>query len=111
MILLRWLYFIVYYAWDVARSSLQVARDVLSPRPRIAPAFVRVPLRPASDLKLLLLSNLITFTPGTVFVDVSTDGLHCVIHTLYGGAEAKNVTRLSSEISRLQDQLDLLLPS
>lgn len=111
MILLRWLYFLLFYAWDVARSSLQVARDVLSPSPRIAPAFVRVPLRPAGDLKLLLLSNLITFTPGTVFVDVSPDGRECVIHTLYGGDSEANLARLSRGIARLQDQLDLLLPS
>lgn len=110
MILLRWLFFLLTYAWDVARSSLQVARDVLSPRPRIAPAFVRVPLRPASDVKLLLLSNLITFTPGTVFVDVSPDARECVIHTLYGGDSGENVARLSRDIARLQDQLDLLLP-
>ncbi|HCN30167.1 MAG TPA: hypothetical protein DIT64_15795, partial [Verrucomicrobiales bacterium] len=56
-------------------------------------------------------SNLITFTPGTVFVDVSPDARECVIHTLYGGDSGENVTRLSRDIARLQDQLDLLLPS
>lgn len=110
MILLRLLVFVLRYAAEVVRSSLQVARDVLSPRPAIDPAFVRVPLRPCSELKLLLLSNLITFTPGTVFVDVADDGGSCVIHSLYGGDTAANAARLGREIDQLQDELDRLLP-
>jgi multicomponent Na+:H+ antiporter subunit E len=110
MILLRWLKFILAYGWDVVRSSVQVARDVLSPRPQINPAFVRVPLRKCSDLKLLLLSNLITFTPGTVFVDVSEDGDECVIHTLYGGGTPETIDLLEAQIQKLQADLDALLP-
>lgn len=110
MIALRWLRFLFAYAWDVVRSSVQVAGDVLSLQPRIDPAFVRVPLRPCRDIKLLLLSNLITFTPGTVFADVSEDGSECVIHTLYGGGSAENIARLEAHIQKLQADLDALLP-
>lgn len=110
MILLRWLAFVPCYAWEVLRSSVQVARDVLSFSPRIESAFVRVPLRPADGLHLLLLSNLITFTPGTVFVDVNEDATECVIHSLYGGAGGENVARLTGMVVRLQTQLEDLLP-
>jgi len=110
MIVVRWIAFILHYAWDVVRSSLQVARDVLSIHPRIDPAFVRVPLQPCSDMQLLLLSNLITFTPGTVFVDVSSEADECVIHTLYGGDSPENIARLQQSISRLQSELSALLP-
>jgi multicomponent Na+:H+ antiporter subunit E len=110
MILLRLLLFSLRYAAEVGRSSLQVARDVLSPRPCIDPAFVSVPLRPCGELKLLLLSNLVTFTPGTVFVDVSDDGHWCVIHSLYGGDSEANAARLGRDVARLQDELDRLLP-
>jgi multicomponent Na+:H+ antiporter subunit E len=110
MILLRWLWFILAYAWEVVRSSVQVARDVLSFHPKIDPAFVRVPIRKCGDFQLLLLSNLITFTPGTVFVDVSPSGEECVIHTLYGGAAPENVARLEAQFAKLQSDLDLLLP-
>ena len=110
MILLRWLRFVLAYCWDVVRSSVQVARDVLSSAPKINPAFVRVPIRKCGDFKLLLLSNLITFTPGTVFVDVSASGEECVIHTLYGGTSPENVALLEAQIARLQSELDALLP-
>lgn len=109
MIVVRWLRFLLLYAWDVVRSSAQVARDVLSVHPKIDPAFVRVPLRKCSDIQLLLLSNLITFTPGTVFVDVSVDGDECVIHTLYGGGSPENLERLGAAIAKLQDELEGLL--
>jgi multisubunit Na+/H+ antiporter MnhE subunit len=109
MKLLLWVRFIARYAWEVVVSSTQVAVDVLSPRPRINPAFVRVPLRHASDAKLTLLSNLITFTPGTVFVDLSLDGKTCVIHTLYGGPGEENRRRLGRMVARLQDELDRLI--
>jgi len=106
----RWIAFASSYTWDVVRSSVQVAGDVLAVNPKIDPAFVEVPLRDASELKLLLLSNLITFTPGTVFVDVATDGGSCVIHALYGGGREDYVKRLADHVSRLQTQLDHLLP-
>lgn len=110
MILVRWLRFVFFYFWEVIVASLQVARDVLSLRPKIDAAFVKVPLRKVGDFKLLLLSNLITFTPGTVFVDVSATGEECVIHTLYGGDTPENVARLASQIAQLQSELDALLP-
>ncbi len=109
MIVVRWLRFLLGYGWDVVRSSAQVAWDVLSPQPKIDPAFVRVRLRQCGELHLLLLSNLITFTPGTVFVEVNEAGDECVIHTLYGGDGEENVARLSAEIGKLQDQLEGLL--
>jgi multicomponent Na+:H+ antiporter subunit E len=110
MIVMRWLRFLLLYGWDVVRSSAQVARDVLAPNPKIDPAFVRVPLRKCSEIQLLLLSNLITFTPGTVFVDVTAAGDECVNHTLYGGDSPENLARLGAEIAKLQDQLEGLLP-
>lgn len=110
MILLRLILFLLRYAAEVVRSSLQVALDVLSPHPAVDPAFVRVPLRPCGELKLLLLSNLITFTPGTVFVDVADDGRSCIIHSLYGGDTEANAARLGREIAQMQDDLDRLLP-
>jgi len=109
MIVMRWLRFLLLYGWDVVRSSVQVARDVLSLHPKIDPAFVRVPLRKCSDIQLLLLSNLITFTPGTIFVDVSAAGDECVIHTLYGGESPENLVRLGAAIAKLQDELEGLL--
>lgn len=70
---------------DLVLSSVQVARTVLgpgSPQPR----FVAVPLaRAQSDLEIMLVSNYITLTPGTLTVDVSTDRRTLLVHSLLAG--------------------------
>ena len=75
--------FFLFYLLEVLVSNLRVARDVLSPRPRIRPAIVAVPLEPGlSDRQIMLLANLITMTPGTLSLDVSPERDRLFIHVL-----------------------------
>jgi multicomponent Na+:H+ antiporter subunit E len=59
----------------ILRSSLDVARRVLSPSQPIAPAVVAVHTELRSALGRFWLANSITLTPGTLTVDIDGDRL------------------------------------
>ena len=91
--------------WELFRSSLFLARDVLSPTDYSRPKVVSVPLRATSDAEITLLANLISLTPGTVSVDVSEDRKTLFVHSLYTYDEQEVVgaiqDRLEARILRL----------
>lgn len=74
--------FIVFVAWEILSGSLAVAWTILQPRPRMKPAIVAVPLAVHNDLGIILLSNLITLSPGTMTLDVSSDRRTLYVHTI-----------------------------
>lgn len=77
--------FVIYYLVEMLRANLQIAFDLLRPRPRFKPGFVKVPLSLNTDVGITLLSNLVTMTPGTMTVDVSEDRCFMLVHGLYMG--------------------------
>jgi multicomponent Na+:H+ antiporter subunit E len=64
-------------------SSLRVAQAVLSPRMPIRPGIFAYPLEVKSDLEITLLANLITLTPGTLSLDVSSDRKVLYVHGMF----------------------------
>jgi multicomponent Na+:H+ antiporter subunit E len=79
----RMLWFAAWYAIEVVRSSLRVARDVLRSRARRRPGIVAVPLDGTSDAEVALLANLVTFTPGTLALDVGPDRRTLLVHDMF----------------------------
>ena len=72
-----------YWWWllgEVIKSSLEVARLVLSPSLPISPTMVKLRTTEASDVGKVILGNSITLSPGTVTIDVHEDRLlvHCL---------------------------------
>ena len=67
---------------ELVLSAVRVARDTLSPRMDFRPAIVAVPLDVKKDVEIMLLANLISLTPGTLSVDVSTDRSTLYIHAM-----------------------------
>lgn len=65
---------------EVTKSSLQVARVVLSPSLPIQPELVELTTSETSDSGKVILGNSITLSPGTVTIDVDDDKLlvHCL---------------------------------
>lgn len=74
--------FVAFYMWDLARSNVRVARHILSPRLRARPAVVAVPLEELTDMELLVLTGLVTITPGSLTLDVSADGRTLYVHLM-----------------------------
>lgn len=72
-----------FYVWELVRANLRVASDVLSPTPRIRPGVLAIPLEAKTDTEITLLANLLTLTPGSVSLDVSSDRRFLYLHAMY----------------------------
>jgi multicomponent Na+:H+ antiporter subunit E len=80
----RSVYLALFFIWELLLSSVKVAWDVIRPVPQNKPALIEVPLRVKSDFEILLLTNLISLTPGTLSVDVTQDRETLIVHAMFG---------------------------
>ena len=79
----RALVLVLFFLWELLLSSLRVAKDVLSPRPRFRPGIVGIPLDVTTDVEITLLATLITLTPDTLSLDVSNDRKTLYVHSMW----------------------------
>ena len=82
------------FLWELMKSSMTVAIAVLRPRMGIKPGVIALSLDAKTDLEITLLANLISLTPGTLSLDVSSDRETLYIHSMFlEDEEAKEVRR------------------
>ncbi len=74
---------VVFFLFQVVKANIRIALDIITPRHRMRPAFVPVPVSGLTDIETMLLSNLICMTPGTLSVELLTDKKDLVIHVMY----------------------------
>jgi multicomponent Na+:H+ antiporter subunit E len=74
---------LLFFVWELILANLRVAYDVLTPRHRMRPGVIAIPLEAQTDAEITILSNLITLTPGTLSLDVSADREVLYIHAMY----------------------------
>jgi multicomponent Na+:H+ antiporter subunit E len=77
---LRWIGFLGFGFVEIVKSNVAVTKAVLSPKLDLKPGIVAIPLELKSDEGITTLANLITLTPGTVTLDVSSDRKTLYIH-------------------------------
>ncbi|HIW12572.1 MAG TPA: Na+/H+ antiporter subunit E [Candidatus Salinicoccus stercoripullorum] len=65
---------------ELLKANIHVARIVLSPKIDVHPGFYAYPCDLEEDWEIVLLSSLITLTPGTVVVAISDDHSTIYIH-------------------------------
>ncbi len=75
--------FALFFFKELVVASLRVMLMVISPRPIMRPAIVAIPLDIQTDAEITLLANLITLTPGTLYLDVSQDRCVMYVHTIF----------------------------
>jgi multicomponent Na+:H+ antiporter subunit E len=92
---------VVRYLRDVVVANAQLTREVLTPRPRMSTAVVRVPLAGCSDEMLTVLADLVAMTPGTTPVEVEHDPPVMYVHVLH----FTDADRVRQDIWSLRDQL------
>jgi multicomponent Na+:H+ antiporter subunit E len=72
-----------FFARELIIANAQLARLVLTPGlHQVQPAFLAVPLSITSRASITLLAALISLTPGTLSVDVSSDATTLYIHVI-----------------------------
>jgi multicomponent K+:H+ antiporter subunit E len=74
--------------WDTVRSNLDVARRVLGRDAAIQPRFVWVPIDLQDPLAIVLLTGIVTTTPGTVAAELSDDRRWLLVHALHAPDDA-----------------------
>lgn len=84
----------LYFLWELAKSTMRVAYDIVTPRHRMRPAILAVPLDLKSDLGITLLASLITLTPGTLSLDVSADRRVLYVHDMYIDTPEKAIRKI-----------------
>lgn len=91
----------VYFVWELLLSSVRVAWDVLRPFPTRNPKIIEVPLDVKSDIEILLVTNLISLTPGTLSVDVTPDRKTLYVHAMFADDPEAEVANLKRGMERM----------
>ena len=78
-----WVKLVIMFHYELIVSSFAVAMDVLTPKHRARPAIIEVPLDVQTDTGILLVTNLISLTPGTLSLDVSEDRKTLLVHAMF----------------------------
>ena len=79
----RLIRFFFYFNGELIKSNLKVAYDVLTLTHHMRPAVIAFPLEAKTDGEITILANLISLTPGTLSLDVSSDRKVLYIHIMY----------------------------
>lgn len=103
---LRWLAkpflllrFLLFFAWEVVLSNVQVARAVVSAKPAgREPRIVEYPLRGLGPLEVLILSHCITLTPGTTTIGVDPRLRSLTLHLLDGTDPEGSLRRIRTHL-------------
>lgn len=93
----------VFAAWvtlEVLKANVAVALAVLRPVRRLRPGVLGIPLEPLSAAEITLLANIITLTPGTLSLDVSSDRRTLYVHFLHVGDEDAMVADIKRRYER-----------
>lgn len=78
-----WMKLIAAFLWELIASSVQVIYDVITPEHKSRPGIISVPLDTHREMALLVLTNYISLTPGTLSLDVTEDCNTLYIHAMF----------------------------
>lgn len=79
----RVLRFALYFLAMLLQANLRVTLEILTPDFRARPAIVAIPLDIRDEVAITTLANLITLTPGTLSLDVSSDRRVLYVHAMF----------------------------
>ncbi|MEL6517664.1 MAG: Na+/H+ antiporter subunit E [Pseudomonadota bacterium] len=90
-----------YFLYELILSSFRVAWDVVTPTHLSNPAIIRMPLDAKTDLEILLVTNLISLTPGTLSLDVTPDRSCLIVHAMFADDPDALVDELKGGMERM----------
>lgn len=101
VVLVRTIRFIPFFFWELILANAEVALEVATPRHRMEPGIIKVPLQARSDLEITLFANLISLTPGTLTLGVADDRGALFVH----GLHVKSPDRFRARLAELERRL------
>jgi multisubunit Na+/H+ antiporter MnhE subunit len=93
--------FILFYLAKLVQSNFYMAYIILSPKMKTQPGFIEFPLKIKSSAGLLLFSNLISMTPGSLSAEISEDRKILLIHALMIDDHQKTMEEIESIQKRI----------
>jgi multicomponent Na+:H+ antiporter subunit E len=90
-----------FFLYELLVSSLRVAWDVITPKHQSNPAIIEMPLDVESDFEILLVTNLISLTPGTLSLDVTPDRKTLIVHAMFADDPDALVRELKDGMERM----------
>ncbi|HEV8033267.1 Na+/H+ antiporter subunit E [Yoonia sp.] len=91
----------LYFIYDLCVSSIRVAYDVLTPTDYSNPKILEMPLDVQSDIEILLVTNLISLTPGTLSLDVTPDRKTLIVHAMFADDPDAVIASLKNGMERM----------
>lgn len=90
-----------HFAVRFLKSNVVIAWEILTPRSRLAPVIVELPLRCRTSPEISTFANLISLTPGTLTLEIVTDPPALYVH----GTHAAEPEEFLDELRDLEDRL------
>ena len=90
-----------FFLYELVVSSVRVAWDVVTPKHLSNPAIIEMPLDVKSDFEILLVTNLISLTPGTLSLDVTPDRKTLIVHAMFADDPDALVRDLKTGMERM----------
>lgn len=69
LFILIW-YCVAIFPWELIKANCDMAKRALSPKLKINPGIIKVPVDVPTEYGKIMLANSITLTPGTITVDI-----------------------------------------
>lgn len=76
--------FVLFFLKELTVATLRLSYDVLTPSHQMAPAVLGIPLDARTPGEITFLALVVSLTPGTLVLDVSSDRRILYIHAMYG---------------------------
>jgi len=92
--------FLLYFSKEILTGSVRIAWDIATPKHFMHPGILAVPLSAESDIEITILANVITFTPGTMSLDVSTDRKVLYVYCVYIRDEQAEVAHIKNGLEK-----------
>jgi multicomponent Na+:H+ antiporter subunit E len=91
----------LFFLWELVVSSVRVAWDIVTPSHYSNPAIVEMPLDVESDIEILLVTTLISLTPGTLSLDVTPDRKTLIVHAMFADDPEALVREMKDGMERM----------
>ncbi len=91
----------LFFLWELVVSSVRVAWDIVTPSHYSNPAIVEMPLDVESDIEILLVTTLISLTPGTLSLDVTPDRKTLIVHAMFADDPDALVREMKDGMERM----------
>lgn len=96
----RFIRFSLFFAKELIIANFRVAYDIITPTYHMHPGIIALPLDARTDTEIATLSNLITLTPGTLSLDLSSDRKVLYIYTMFVDDKEKIIREIKDGLER-----------